>query len=107
RRHTRSKRDWSSDVCSSDLGLSVDNNAIKFFRNILFRIKVPKVDKKGHSAVSPVVIPLVLKLRSYIRFTDVTALNDLYGIGIVDKCHLLIIVNMFSNQPFIIRHITG
>src|SRR5699024_11894153 len=23
RRHTRSKRDWSSDVCSSDLGLSV------------------------------------------------------------------------------------
>src|SRR5699024_11228293 len=22
RRHTRSKRDWSSDVCSSDLGLS-------------------------------------------------------------------------------------
>src|SRR5699024_12005166 len=23
RRHTRSKRDWSSDVCSSDLGLAV------------------------------------------------------------------------------------
>src|SRR5207249_8234502 len=25
RRHTRSKRDWSSDVCSSDLGLSADS----------------------------------------------------------------------------------
>src|SRR5699024_11341968 len=25
RRHTRSKRDWSSDVCSSDLGISADN----------------------------------------------------------------------------------
>src|SRR5699024_11581753 len=24
RRHTRSKRDWSSDVCSSDLGLGLD-----------------------------------------------------------------------------------
>src|SRR5699024_11347555 len=24
RRHTRSKRDWSSDVCSSDLALQVD-----------------------------------------------------------------------------------
>src|SRR5699024_11236395 len=26
RRHTRSKRDWSSDVCSSDLGHPVANN---------------------------------------------------------------------------------
>src|SRR5699024_11847341 len=28
RRHTRSKRDWSSDVCSSDLGC----NNIQFFK---------------------------------------------------------------------------
>src|SRR5699024_7224562 len=27
RRHTRSKRDWSSDVCSSDLPLDVDSTA--------------------------------------------------------------------------------
>src|SRR5699024_11378497 len=27
RRHTRSKRDWSSDVCSSDLGLSESTRA--------------------------------------------------------------------------------
>src|SRR5699024_11656242 len=26
RRHTRSKRDWSSDVCSSDLITDLDNN---------------------------------------------------------------------------------
>src|SRR5699024_11375765 len=25
RRHTRSKRDWSSDVCSSDLGYGLDD----------------------------------------------------------------------------------
>src|SRR5699024_11231648 len=28
RRHTRSKRDWSSDVCSSDLGPSVDGAGV-------------------------------------------------------------------------------
>src|SRR5207249_7460924 len=27
RRHTRSKRDWSSDVCSSDLDLDLDRGA--------------------------------------------------------------------------------
>src|SRR5207249_5339853 len=27
RRHTRSKRDWSSDVCSSDLGIYVSGGA--------------------------------------------------------------------------------
>src|SRR5699024_11677200 len=31
RRHTRSKRDWSSDVCSSDLGYSL---FIKGFKNL-------------------------------------------------------------------------
>src|SRR5207249_8057289 len=28
RRHTRSKRDWSSDVCSSDLGISKRPSAV-------------------------------------------------------------------------------
>src|SRR2546428_7209008 len=31
RRHTRSDRDWSSDVCSSDLALATGNNA-RIFR---------------------------------------------------------------------------
>src|SRR5699024_11800391 len=30
RRHTISKRDWSSDVCSSDLGTKIEANANKF-----------------------------------------------------------------------------
>src|SRR5699024_11288436 len=36
RRHTRSKRDWSSDVCSSDLGLisKLDNKLTMFNLNI-------------------------------------------------------------------------
>src|SRR5699024_11787586 len=32
RRHTRSKRDWSSDVCSSDLLVSFDVN----YRNLMW-----------------------------------------------------------------------
>src|SRR5699024_11255722 len=30
RRHTRSKRDWSSDVCSSDLRLSAQRRAVSW-----------------------------------------------------------------------------
>src|SRR5690606_39620803 len=30
RRHTRFSRDWSSDVCSSDLGLSASNSSVNF-----------------------------------------------------------------------------
>src|SRR5690606_39569571 len=30
RRHTRFSRDWSSDVCSSDLGLVLDTDVMRF-----------------------------------------------------------------------------
>src|SRR5437868_12613213 len=33
RRHTRSKRDWSSDVCSSDLIPTGDGMALVFYKN--------------------------------------------------------------------------
>src|SRR5699024_11408778 len=45
RRHTRSKRDWSSDVCSSDLSMpnnqhieayEKDDEQFKLFTNILY-----------------------------------------------------------------------
>src|SRR5699024_11704370 len=34
RRHTRSKRDWSSDVCSSDLVLPVTKSALSTVYNV-------------------------------------------------------------------------
>src|SRR5699024_11447819 len=37
RRHTRSKRDWSSDVCSSDLGNENRNSRGIYWRRIKFR----------------------------------------------------------------------
>src|SRR5699024_184707 len=35
RRHTRSKRDWSSDVCSSDLELSKNNWSLNYITNVV------------------------------------------------------------------------
>src|SRR5699024_11866736 len=37
RRHTRSKRDWSSDVCSSDLGLLVNREVSGTAREQFFK----------------------------------------------------------------------
>src|SRR6266704_4499022 len=50
RRHTRSKRDWSSDVCSSDLpaGYSPDGHA-RFYEQVRQALALPKVLVLGHS----------------------------------------------------------
>src|SRR5207249_8457908 len=42
RRHTRSKRDWSSDVCSSDLSCHLEHFS-KFKRALLKRLTFPKL----------------------------------------------------------------
>src|SRR5699024_11742661 len=45
RRHTRSKRDWSSDVCSSDLnGMGMDDTALQ---NVFDPFFTTKEAKKG------------------------------------------------------------
>src|SRR5699024_11892599 len=47
RRHTSSKRDWSSDVCSSDLRVSTRNqkeylqNQLEFFRKYTLNLGIP------------------------------------------------------------------
>src|SRR5207249_6904081 len=38
RRHTRSKRDWSSDVCSSDLAMAIKIDAV-FTSNLSLRVQ--------------------------------------------------------------------
>src|SRR6266513_3920482 len=45
RRHTRSKRDWSSDVCSSDLVVEVDH-----------RVRVPVSGEKLPDAEGPLAV---------------------------------------------------
>src|SRR5699024_2844113 len=88
------------------IGLAVDDDCVKVFAFGIVN-RIPKVDKKGHSAVSPVVIPLILKLRAYVRFAYITALNNLNRISIIDESHFLIIADIVGNQSFIIRHIIG
>src|SRR5699024_12057486 len=44
RRHTRSKRDWSSDVCSSDLGWSGTNFDRPEFKRMLEDIESEKIN---------------------------------------------------------------
>src|SRR5207249_7330038 len=43
RRHTRSKRDWSSDVCSSDLAVAPDHFVIVFLEFLCgFHLQIPE-----------------------------------------------------------------
>src|SRR5699024_11599399 len=55
RRHTRSKRDWSSDVCSSDL----KNN--KTIYPILFIISAAHLLNDSLQAVIPAMFPILEK----------------------------------------------
>src|SRR5699024_11951381 len=41
RRHTRSKRDWSSDVCSSDLGTTTSTLSSAINQNAFFLSDIP------------------------------------------------------------------
>src|SRR5699024_4701956 len=40
RRHTRSKRDWSSDVCSSDLYITLVYNCNRFLSSLFFSFTI-------------------------------------------------------------------
>src|SRR5699024_11441462 len=60
RRHTRSKRDWSSDVCSSDLGRGVPYAAIT---SLMSRVDMGI----GTAPLAPTKYPLHLSASAYIR----------------------------------------
>src|SRR5699024_11491273 len=67
RRHTRSKRDWSSDVCSSDLGmfLAMGAGALSF--------------------LSPCVLPIFPAYLSYITGISVKELQGNQDVKIRSK----------------------
>src|SRR5207249_7222573 len=46
--HTRSKRDWSSDVCSSDLLIHTQGEWIAFAEEAGFRILKTEIVRKTH-----------------------------------------------------------
>src|SRR5699024_12113038 len=55
RRHTRSKRDWSSDVCSSDLRETLDNEKQVQIVNAVYRIRTIKDEKSSDGKVVTIV----------------------------------------------------
>src|SRR5207302_7349661 len=54
RRHTRFSRDWSSDVCSSDLAPAIDDGQLAA-KGVRFATLKPAVD--GQIDISVVVLP--------------------------------------------------
>src|SRR5699024_11672808 len=60
RRHTRSKRDWSSDVCSSDLDVI---NAISSFSTLFLSTLFGLV---GPTEASAITAPLALAITPFV-----------------------------------------
>src|SRR5699024_11733553 len=70
RRHTRSKRDWSSDVCSSDLGPSLNNALQKAKRKQLLKIIIVSL------LVVLIVLPILYKTGNYFAMKSTERLHD-------------------------------
>src|SRR5699024_11448776 len=71
RRHTRSKRDWSSDVCSSDLKMGMETE-LTILMNSTDRYYYEKVDTKqkqteGERLSNFIIEPLFVMEDSYKR----------------------------------------
>src|SRR5699024_11926255 len=72
RRHTRSKRDWSSDVCSSDLGLAMLVVAVAVGLPVLLGLADPSVPRAwwmvlyGVYLITLVVVSAVTWRRPYV-----------------------------------------
>src|SRR5699024_11281725 len=82
RRHTRSKRDWSSDVCSSDLTLVA---------TIIFNMFL-----RGFSSMIPVLLGIIV---GYI-FAVFMGIVDLSGVAAAKWFSLPAFDVMFVNYDF-------
>src|SRR5699024_11017358 len=94
RRHTRSKRDWSSDVCSSDLFLILSSEINHW--NIIFRLLI--------TFFILISIQLPLNLSSHDRLklrasglTDLfISLSSLIQIGVSDRSSSTLLKKSFN-----------
>src|SRR5699024_2997142 len=76
RRHTRSKRDWSSDVCSSDLIISKPNEIIE---DVMSTRVVSVPDNMDQEDVG-----MLIKKYDFLAVPVVSSANHLLGIVTVD-----------------------
>src|SRR5699024_2036636 len=83
RRHTRSKRDWSSDVCSSDLGVLsvlIALVGVGFKTAIFTLILVLAVQQLEGNVLSPWLQARAMNLHPVIVLLAVTLGGTLFGI---------------------------
>src|SRR5699024_12134706 len=83
RRHTRSKRDWSSDVCSADLkGASVFVSDL--IRNIDLDVKIDfmSVSSYGNSTESSGTVKILKDLDMDIKDKNVLVVEDIIDSGL-------------------------
>src|SRR5699024_297465 len=59
-RHTRSKRDWSSDVCSSDLDMLINLGALKSGEYDVVQHDISEVVKQADGLTTKVIIETAL-----------------------------------------------
>src|SRR5699024_11694442 len=57
RRHTSSKRDWSSDVCSSDLNGTTLHDSQKYDHEVGYFFTIPPHSRPNHDFTSRVEAP--------------------------------------------------
>src|SRR5699024_11692778 len=97
RRHTRSKRDWSSDVCSSDLYENLvdtnDHSKLEQGKHVMKEGFVEELNKEILGAIFPIKGEQGLIGFIYI-YVPLTAVQDVFQIGRascrerVEICHV-------------------
>src|SRR5699024_2154007 len=81
RRHTRSKRDWSSDVCSSDLYSDHRVSVRQDHRDDLLRARAPNCCSGCSTECSMSLLPCVVRVRSAGEERSVVAGKKTCGCG--------------------------
>src|SRR5690606_40552878 len=70
RRHTRFSRDWSSDVCSSDLKTETENSLEQKFQKLLQYIEEEKSEKTSTSSKSKLPVKIGNTV-SFIPYSEI------------------------------------
>src|SRR5699024_12012834 len=123
RRHTRSKRDWSSDVCSSDLkwchqAYGINYAALRYFNAAGANTEVGiGEDHHPESHLIPIVLQAALGKRDHVGIfgddyptPDGTCIRDYILVRDLVSAHLLALEHLArggESGPFILGNGTG
>src|SRR5699024_12028920 len=100
-RHTRSKRDWSSDVCSSDLVVDTFVGGCSkmmwlFIMFILFDPFINFIAEAGSFESLVAMLQPLFKSQSKVIFSFVSTLTGIFGVGGAATADNIVMDNMFK-----------